>query len=88
MPSLFEFFAIQGEPGYISVDKLLDQLRKLDANYGEATAQTKTTGSRAAPPQETPEQKVLKQLSLFSAKIKDTLSKINEQTKKLGWSSE
>ena len=29
-----------------------------------------------------------KQLSTFSAKVRETLSKINEQTKKLGWSSE
>lgn len=24
MPSLFEFFALQGEPGYISIDKLIE----------------------------------------------------------------
>jgi|LauGreDrversion4_2_1035121.scaffolds.fasta_scaffold15554_7 hypothetical protein len=48
MPVLFEFLA--ADPGFVSIEKLLEHLRKIDPKYAQEPLTQTKPGLKAAPP--------------------------------------
>ncbi|TNV88020.1 hypothetical protein FGO68_gene1522 [Halteria grandinella] len=98
MPVLYQFLSVKDQEGNISIEKLIDSIRRVDPSYAQDQQKQqqplpqKSTGLQQKVPQlqtkkESPQEVVQKKLSTFTPRVKELFAKVNEQLRKNGLST-